>query len=58
MHPKAEERRDIKAEVTIVRKATGEVVERAVKYWDEAEDWARRYISTRPELKYRIYKIV
>lgn len=50
-----EERRENKCQVTIIHKATGQVVERADKYYDEAESWARGRISSKPELKYKIY---
>jgi uncharacterized membrane protein YcaP (DUF421 family) len=54
-----EERRESKAEVTIIRKDTGEIVNRSVKYYDEAERWANSQISgLEHELKYKIYKMM
>lgn len=52
-----EERRDNKAEATIIEKSTDKVVDRATLTYDEAERWARNKIDGRPELKYRIYHV-
>jgi len=53
-----EERRDTKAEVTIVRKSNGEVVDRFTCTYDAAEREAAGKIRGKEnELKYRIYQI-
>ena len=54
---RSEERRDIKAQVVIEKKDTGEIVDRRECYWDEAEKVARAMILGKKELKYRIYKV-
>lgn len=53
-----EERREFKAQVTIIHKLTGQVVERYEKFYDEAEDFAKGIIQGKEsELRYRIYKM-
>jgi hypothetical protein len=52
-----EERRDMKAEVVILKKDTEEIVDRWQEYWDNAERTAKRAIQGKKELKYRIYKV-
>lgn len=55
---RGEERRDRKCECTIINKETGEIVDRAQKYADEAELWCKRQIQHKSWLKYRYYQIV
>jgi hypothetical protein len=54
---RSEERRDIKAQIVIMKKDTEEVVERMDEYWDNAERVAKAAISGKKELKYKIYKV-
>jgi len=50
----SQERRDMKAQVAILRRETGELVDHFQCSYDEAERKARNAISGKPELKYKI----
>lgn len=54
---RSEERKDMKAQIVIINKKTGEIEDRMDEYYDNAESVAKKAIAGKKELKYRIYKV-
>ena len=54
----SEDSKDNKVHIEIYNKETGEVVDIAEKYHDEAERWAKNYIWGRKYLAYKIITVI
>ena len=53
-----EENNDVMAEVEIINKETGKIVDRNTDFKDAALKWAKNKIWSRPYLKYKVYQML